>query len=43
MQNFDEQSQSAVAESESQIDQSEMDDDSFAEAIAKNIDYETFP
>lgn len=43
MKNFDEQSQSGVAESESQIDQSEMDDDSFAEAIAKNIDYETFP
>lgn len=31
-------------ESESQIDESQMDeDDSFAQAIAKNLDHEMFP
>lgn len=43
LENLDRHTESGVPESESQIDQSEMDDDSFADAIAKNLDYETFP
>ena len=43
LENLDRHTESGAPESESQIDQSEMDDDSFADAIAKNLDYETFP
>ncbi len=40
---LDRHSESGADETESQIDESEMDDDSFAQAIAKNLDHEMFP
>jgi hypothetical protein len=40
---LDRHTESGVPESESQIDESEMDDDSFAHAIANNLDHEMFP
>jgi hypothetical protein len=43
LENLDRHTESGVPESESQIDESEMDDDSFAHAIANNLDHEMFP
>jgi hypothetical protein len=43
LENLDRHTESGVPESESQIDESEMDDDSFAHAIANNLDNEMFP
>lgn len=43
LENLDRHTESGVPESESQIDESEMDDDSFAQAIANNLDHEMFP
>jgi hypothetical protein len=43
LENLDRHTESGVPESESQIDESEMDDDSFAHAIADNLDHEMFP
>ena len=44
MENLDRHTESGAAESQSQIDESEMDDDSFAQAIANNLNQdEIFP